>query len=391
MKYTATQVSSSSSFLFSTISSCVADYYNYDYFGAFDFSRYPVGRFSNEFGFHSMPSTQSWLQAIDHTDLDLSSTTVRLRNHHYPPGGLDTSNFAAADRGMEEMTGAAKFYYPIPNNTDPVANFTAWCHMTQIFQADYYSSQIQYYRRGSGMPERQLGSLYWQLEDQWQAPTWAGIEYDGRWKVLHYAAKDQYQNVIISPFWAEEHDILDVYVTSDLWEPASGSASFTWYDWSGKKVNVSTVPSVKVEVGAINTTQVLHINTTEVLKGFDLANLVLHMETRVRGKLPNLEETKEFYHQNWFQPGKLAQAKIVDPGLKLTHLPSTKKFRVEATKGLAPWVWLDYPAGTLVHFDHNGFWLRAGESVEIGYTVYPEVDRTNGTWVNSVTAWSLGR
>jgi hypothetical protein len=28
-----------------------------------------------------------------------------------------------------------------------------------------------FYRRGSGLPERQLGSLYWQLEDIWQAPS----------------------------------------------------------------------------------------------------------------------------------------------------------------------------------------------------------------------------
>lgn len=67
----------------------------------------------------------------------------------------------------------------VPNKTDPLANFSAWCHTTQIFQADFYKSEIQFYRRGSGFPNRQLGSLYWQLEDIWQAPTWAGIEYDG--------------------------------------------------------------------------------------------------------------------------------------------------------------------------------------------------------------------
>ena len=67
----------------------------------------------------------------------------------------------------------------VPNKTDSVANFSAWCHTTQIFQADFYKSEIQFYRRGSGFPNRQLGSLYWQLEDIWQAPSWASIEYDG--------------------------------------------------------------------------------------------------------------------------------------------------------------------------------------------------------------------
>jgi beta-mannosidase len=165
------------------------DYYNYDSSVAFDYTRYPVGRFSNEFGYHSMPSLQTWKQAVSPADLHFNSSVIKLRNHHYPPGSLNTTDFQFTDMGMAEMTLAAQRYYPVPNKRDPIGNFSAWCHVTQIFQADYYGSQIQFYRRGSGMPERQLGSLYWQLEDIWQAPTWAGIEYDGRWKVLHVSSQ----------------------------------------------------------------------------------------------------------------------------------------------------------------------------------------------------------
>lgn len=164
------------------------DHYNYDSAQAFNLSSYPIGRFSNEFGYHSMPSLQTWQQAVDPVDLYFNSSTIQLRNHHYPAGGLFTDNFANSSKGMGEMTIAVQRWYPVPEKTDSIANFSAWCHATQIFQADYYKSQIEFYRRGSGMPERQLGSLYWQLEDIWQAPTWAGIEYDGRWKVLHVSS-----------------------------------------------------------------------------------------------------------------------------------------------------------------------------------------------------------
>lgn len=37
----------------------------------------------------------------------------------------------------------------------------------QIIQTQTIVDQIAFYRRGSGMPERQLGSLYWQLNDLW--------------------------------------------------------------------------------------------------------------------------------------------------------------------------------------------------------------------------------
>ena len=62
------------------------------------------------------------------------------------------------------MTGAAIMYYPIVNNADPITNFSDWCHVREIFQAQ---NQIQFYRAGLGNPGRQPGSEYWQLEDIW--------------------------------------------------------------------------------------------------------------------------------------------------------------------------------------------------------------------------------
>ena len=112
--------------------------------------------FSNEFGFHSMPSIHSWRQQVSEEYLSFNSSVVMLRDHHPPPGGLNTSNYANASIGQAQMTEGVELWYPIPNKTDPIANFSAWCHATQIFQADLYVSQIQFYRRGSGLPNRQL-------------------------------------------------------------------------------------------------------------------------------------------------------------------------------------------------------------------------------------------
>jgi beta-mannosidase len=140
------------------------DFYNYDPAVLGNDSAYPVGRFSNEFGYHSMPSLQSWQSQISSDQLSFNSTVVFLRDHHYPPGGLSTHNFHNASYGQAQMTEAVQLWYPIPEKTDSVANFSAWCWATQVFQADLYKSEIEFYRRGSGRPERQLGSLYWQLE-----------------------------------------------------------------------------------------------------------------------------------------------------------------------------------------------------------------------------------
>lgn len=368
------------------------DYYNYNSALAFNYSSYPVGRFSNEFGYHSMPSLQTWRQAVDEEDLWFNSSTIQLRNHHYPPGGLNTSNFLNTTKGMGEMTVAAQRWYPVPNKEDPIANFSAWCHTTQIFQADFYKSQIMFYRRGSGMPERQLGSLYWQLEDIWQAPTWAGIEYDGRWKVLHYIARDIYQPVVITPFYNTTTSLLEVYVTSDLWTPATGTATFRWLTYAGTPLaNITTPASTPLTVGALNTTLVLSTNTSDL--GFDPTNTLLVLDVAVDGTLPNANTnaTQPFTHRNIWHATPLASAQLVDPGLSVSHVGEVGgpggKFAVRADKGVAAWVWLDYPEGAVVVFEDNGFWLLPGESREVGYVV--QRDGTGGAWVDGVGVGSL--
>lgn len=327
-----------------------------------------------------------------------------LRNHHYPSGGLNTTNYYNSSLGMGEMTDAVERYYPTPDYTNSVSNFSAWCHATQIFQADFYRSQITYYRRGSGFPNRQLGCLYWQLEDIWQAPTWAGIEYDGRWKVLHYISKDIYQPIIIAPYWNYTTGDLTAYVTSDLWSAATGTAYFTWYDWTGKPISSSSTPSsVDFTVGALNTTQVLHANTKNYT--FPLNNAVLKMNVTATGTLPNNDSKTTFNHEFFFHPilslnpssnylgnpplpaGAVTGAKLVDPGLTLSYSSSTGNFTVAATTGVSAWTWLDYPAGLLGNFDSNGFWLVPGTPREISFTL--KNDTTNGAWINGVTVQSL--
>ncbi|KAL1305082.1 hypothetical protein AAFC00_002016 [Neodothiora populina] len=365
------------------------DYYNYDPTFAFNYSSYPIGRFSNEFGYHSMPSLQSWRDAIPESELYFNSTYVQGHNRHYPPGGLNTTNYHNSSLGMGEMTRAAQEWYPTPNKSDSVANFSAWCHTTQIFQTDLYRSEIQFYRRGSGLSNRQLGSLYWQLEDIWVGPTWAGIEYSGRWKMLHYGAKDIYQPVIIAPFYNVTTGDLEVYVTSDLWSPAFGSANITFYDWTGKELNISAPTTISIDVGAINTTRVLHENTFDTLNttGYNYSNVLMHMETALKGQLPNSNETRTFYHENWWHASPLSSAALVDPGLELSYSNVTKNFSVTATKGVAAWVWLDYPAGAVVQFDSNGFWLLPSHSRDISYVV--KSDSTGGDWIEGVTVESL--
>lgn len=135
-----------------------SDYYNYDARTAFDIKNYPIGRFATEFGFISLSNLQTWETAAPPEDLYVESPTVVHHNRHAV--GPD-SHPVEENRltGLGEMTKAVPMWYPTPHLSDPVANFSAWIYTTQVFQSEFIINQIAFYRRGSGMRERNMGSL----------------------------------------------------------------------------------------------------------------------------------------------------------------------------------------------------------------------------------------
>lgn len=116
----------------------------------------------------------------------------------------------------------------------------------QVMQAQCVKAQTEFYRRsrtelidGEGLT---MGALYWQLNDIWQAPSWASIgknafesvslrffiqmwlllqqfsspcaEFGGKWKMLHYFAHDFFAAVL--PVAFEDKGALHIYAVSDL-------------------------------------------------------------------------------------------------------------------------------------------------------------------------------
>jgi len=82
-----------------------------------------------------------------------------------------------------------------------------------------------------------MGAVIWQLNDCWPVASWSSIDYHGRWKALHYAAKRFFAPVLLSA--CEEGEItqnpkinefrtdpiersVTLCVTNDTLEPVSG-------------------------------------------------------------------------------------------------------------------------------------------------------------------------
>ncbi|KJA19197.1 glycoside hydrolase family 2 protein [Hypholoma sublateritium FD-334 SS-4] len=144
--------------------------YNYDASQAFNYSTFPVSRFVNEFGFHSMPSFYSWEEVLTSpADFSFNSSVVMSRDHHPPAGNLAFPN-PNAPQGQAQMTQAVEAWLPIPSTLESNQTFAQWCWSTQVFQNLAMVSQVAWYRHGAGKGENNLGALVWQLNDIWQGP-----------------------------------------------------------------------------------------------------------------------------------------------------------------------------------------------------------------------------
>ena len=63
-----------------------------------------------------------------------------------------------------------------------------------------------------------MGAMYWQLNDIWQAPTWASIDYYGKWKILHNYAFLFFESVHVFAQYDLTSKDVSVFVSSNLRE-----------------------------------------------------------------------------------------------------------------------------------------------------------------------------
>lgn len=68
-------------------------------------------------------------------------------------------------------------------------------YLSQLNQAYCMQFGVEHYRR---LAPRCMGALYWQLNDTWPVASWSSIEFTGRWRALHYAAKRFFAPALVS-------------------------------------------------------------------------------------------------------------------------------------------------------------------------------------------------
>ena len=139
-----------------------------------DYQKY-FFRFCSEFGFQSFPCMKTVESFTKETDRNIFSEVMESHQKN------DAAN--------------GKMLYYLSENFRYPKDFKSLLYATQILQAMAIKSGVEHWRRNRG---RCMGTLYWQVNDNWPVASWSSIDYFGRWKALHYAAVHFYAPVAAS-------------------------------------------------------------------------------------------------------------------------------------------------------------------------------------------------
>ena len=189
-------------------------------------NQYP--RFMSEFGFQSLPPLDTVKTYADKKDWNMTSY---IMEHHQRSGSGNGLMIA-------QMTDT----FRMPKD------FQSLVYLSMVLQAEGIRYGVEHWRRNKN---RVSGTLYWQLNDCWPVASWSSLDYFGRWKALHYAARRFYAPVLLSI--EEQGSLMDVHLTSDLNEAWRGAVHWALITLDGilqeagvEYVNLDPLESRKV-------------------------------------------------------------------------------------------------------------------------------------------------
>ncbi|XP_076092568.1 beta-mannosidase-like isoform X1 [Mytilus galloprovincialis] len=364
------------------------DIHEYKYMDPFFMpSSYRIPRFSSEYGLQSLPSYESLNAVLKDSDMYYWSDMLEHRQHH--------------PFGMVEMMAEVIMYLRLPNNPDKQKLFMDQIYVTQIDQAIGMKTETEHYRRwqnklddkGRGLT---MGAMYWMLNDIWQAPTWSSLEYSGKWKMLHYFAKNFFAPLLISP--TQEGNNIEVYIIVDQIpssvhrHPQTGQVHFQpitnlFAPWNphpqshNKQQSNVTSGTLYIQMYSWDSLTPLHTWT----QNYNLqktTDMVFQADVDAMMSTAGCIRTKNcflYFHlgdpvngpTNWFSLSTFKDAiGLQNASIQIIDVKETvpmKEFNITLhSKAVAPFVWLD-AYKTMGRFSDNGFLMVQTQKVVTFY------------------------
>ncbi len=168
-------------------------------------------RFCSEFGFQSFPAMATVNSFTEPMDRNIFSYVMEAHQKNQAANG--------------------KILYYLAQNFRYPKDLSNLVYVSQVLQAEAIRYGVEHWRRNLG---RCMGSIYWQLNDCWPVASWSSIDSEGRWKALHYFARQFYAPLLISA--EDEGGQVRFFASNDTRVAADGTLHWALRHRDGKEV-----------------------------------------------------------------------------------------------------------------------------------------------------------
>jgi beta-mannosidase len=207
-------------------------------------------RFVSEFGFQSFPEADTLARVLPPGERNASSHA--MEHHQRSPDG----NAIITNTMMRET--------PVPSG------FASFCRMSQLNQALAIRTAVEHWRRCKPWC---MGTVVWQLNDNWPVASWSSIDWSGRWKALHHEIGRAFAPLLLS--LVRKGETLEAWVTSDVPRPLSLQGTLDVLAFDGRRVG-SRPLRVRLPAGACR--RVASFRTDSLAGGRALEDLCVFAE-----------------------------------------------------------------------------------------------------------------
>jgi beta-mannosidase len=174
--------------------------------------------------------------------------------------------------------------------------------------------------------------------------SWAGIDFEGRWKALHYYAKDAFVEVLIST--EEEKDSLNIYLVSDLLKDTTGVLRAVAMTFSGDTILTDTQ---SITLRKLDSDIYVKYKMTDLLKNNDKRNVVFQLSFEYNNK--RVEKLHYFV--------RARKMNLMAPQIQQKVIPTEGGVVIElSAKSLAKNVFLDFDNTLLGNNETGGLNLE---------------------------------
>ncbi len=184
-----------------------------------NYYRKRMTRFCSEFGLESLPSMDAVRTFADKSDC-----------------GIETEIFNAHQKCKG---GNPKMLYYLYEKFNEPEDFEDLIYLTGLIQKECIADATEHWRRNRG---RCNGSIFWQYNDNWPAPSWSSVDYTGKWKALQYHARHFFESVCVSV--EDRKNDFSIYCINDSLDIISGTVKYTLCTLDGKIVYRNEISTV---------------------------------------------------------------------------------------------------------------------------------------------------